>query len=68
MGRFPSSSPRQGLPVLAELDDYDDLRDAYARVLEGIRHFERTGSPVPEELLRCERDMVIELAAQSQGR
>jgi hypothetical protein len=54
--------------LLAEVNECEDLRDAYFRVQEGIRQLKRTGTPVPEELLRCERHIMTELAAQSQGR
>jgi hypothetical protein len=54
--------------LLAEVNDCEDLRDAYFRVHEGISQLKRTGAPIPEELLRCERHITTELAAQSQGR
>ncbi len=68
MSSAPRDARRQATHLLAELDDYDDLRDAYARVREGIRELQQSGAPVPEELIRCERRIVTELAAQSQGR
>lgn len=68
MRRVPSRSAQQNLELLAEIDEFDDLRDAYARVREGILSYEQAGSPVPEELLRCEQRVVKELMAQSQGR
>jgi hypothetical protein len=59
---------RRAMQLLAELDDYEDLRDAYARVQQGIRDLRRSGAPVPEELLHCERRILTELTAESQGR
>jgi hypothetical protein len=68
MGGYPKNSAQNYLHSLGEIDECDDLRDAYARLREGIRRYEQAGRPVPEELLLRERQVVMELAAQSQGR
>lgn len=66
-------SRREHLPhdcaeLLENLDDIVDLRVAYARVQDRIRQYSASGRPVPEALRRCERDLMTELTAQSQGR
>ncbi|MCL4767287.1 MAG: hypothetical protein KJZ80_13735 [Hyphomicrobiaceae bacterium] len=68
MGRRAEKLPNDCVEFLAELDDYDDLRDVYARVQDRIRAYSAAGRPVPEALRRCERDLMTEFMAQSQGR
>lgn len=68
MGGYPKISAQHHLHFLGEIDECDDLRDAYVRLREGIRRYEQAGRPVPEALLLRERQVMIELAAQSQGR
>lgn len=68
MGRRAEKLPSDFVEFFAELDDCDDLRDAYARVQDKIRAYSAAGRPVPEALRRCERDLMTEFMAQSQGR
>jgi len=68
MGGQQKSSKKHTLHFLADIDECDDLRDAYVRVRECIRRYEQAGVPVPEELVRSGRHVMMELAAQSQGR
>lgn len=68
MGKRGEKLPIDCIELLAELDDCDDLRDAYARLQARIRAYSAAGRPVPEALLRCERDLMTEFMAQSQGR
>ncbi len=68
MGRRAEKLPNDFVEFFAELDDCDDLRDAYARVQDKIRAYSAAGRPVPEALRRCERDLMTEFMAQSQGR
>lgn len=68
MGRRGEKIPSDCVELFAELDGCDDLRDAYARLQDRIRAYSAAGRPVPEVLLRCERDLMTELTSQSQGR
>ena len=60
--------PSDCVELFAELDHCEDLRDAYARVQARIRAYSAAGRPVPEALLRCERHLMTEFMAESQGR
>jgi hypothetical protein len=68
MGRQTDKLPNDCSEFLAELEDYDDLRDAYARVQARIRAYSAAGRPVPEALRQFERNIMSEFTAQSQGR
>ncbi|MGB3718598.1 MAG: hypothetical protein DIU63_12705 [Proteobacteria bacterium] len=68
MGKRSEGLPADCVELLSELDNFDDLRDAYARVKDRIREYSAAGRPVPEALLRCERQLMTELMAESQGR
>ncbi len=68
MGNRGEKLPRDCVELFAELDDFEDLRDAYARVQNHIRSYSAAGRPVPEALLRCERHLMTEFMSQSQGR
>jgi len=68
MGNRGEKLPSDCVELFAELDDFEDLRDAYARVQNHIRSYSAAGRPVPEALLRCERHLMTEFMSQSQGR
>ena len=68
MGKRGDKVPSDCAELFAELDYCDDLRDAYARVQDRIRAYSAAGRPVPDALLRCERDLMTEFMAESQGR
>ncbi len=60
--------PSDCAEILENLDDIVDLRMAYARIQSSIREYSVAGRPVPEALRRCEKHLLTELTAQSQGR
>jgi len=68
MGKRGEKLPSDCVELFAELDGCEDLRDAYARVKSRIREYSASGRPVPEALLRCERHLMTEFMAESQGR
>lgn len=68
MGKRSERLPAECVELLSELDNFEDLRDAYARVKDRIREYAAAGRPVPEALLRCERHLMTEFMAESQGR
>lgn len=68
MGKRGEKLPIDCFELFAELDNCDDLRDVYARVQDRIRAYSASGRPVPEALLRCERHLMTEIMAVSQGR
>ena len=67
MGRR-NDLPNDCAEILENLDDIVDLRMAYAHVQDSIRQYSVAGRPVPEALRRCEKHLLTELTAQSQGR
>lgn len=46
----------------------DDPRYAYALVKQRIAEVRQMGAPVPEDLTRLERSLMVECLAESQGR
>lgn len=51
-----------------ELDKLDDPRACYVLVQQRIRQYRQSGSQVPEQLLRIERQVMEDCMAASQGR
>ncbi len=68
MGKRAEKLPDDCFELIAEIDDCDDLLDYYARVQDRIRSYSIAGRPVPEALRHCERHLMAEFMAQSQGR
>ena len=68
MSQRAEKLPSDCVDMLENLDDVIDLRAAYVRVQSRIEQYSASGRPVPESLRRCERDLMSELAAHSQGR
>ena len=68
LGRRADDIPGETAEFWVELNDRDDLRDAFALLQERIRRYQRAGWPVPEAPRRRERSIVVECMAQSQGR
>jgi hypothetical protein len=55
--------------LLARLDEPEhDPRQDYLAVRERIQTLQQQGAPVPSALMVAERQLTIELSAQSQGR
>lgn len=50
------------------IDELDDPRDSFAIVQERIREYRDAGWPVPQDLVRIERNLMTDLMAESQGR
>lgn len=46
----------------------DDPRQCYAIVQQRIAEVRQMGAPVPEDLARLERNLMVECLAESQGR
>lgn len=46
----------------------DDPRRCFALVQERIRNYRRSGTNVPDDLVRLERQLMTECMLQSQGR
>jgi hypothetical protein len=46
----------------------DDPRRCYALVQERIRNYRQSGTSVPDDLVRMERQLMTECMLQSQGR
>lgn len=68
MGRKAEEVDRQTLLILAEIDDQEDPRMAWARVKRRIDALREAGDEVPEALVLAERNLMVELTAASQGR
>lgn len=68
MGRRADTIDEQTKSVLASIEDSEDPRQAWARVMSRIETLRKTGCDVPEALLVAERHLSTELIAQSQGR
>jgi hypothetical protein len=58
----------QTADFISALDEGEDPRRVYAILQESIRMYRSSGVAVPASLRRCERDLILELAAESQGR
>ena len=50
------------------LKQEDDLRPTHALVQERILYYRQVGGPIPDKPRRCERHMMAEFMAWSQGR
>lgn len=59
---------KETLAVLGKIENETDPRNALVALRARIRHFERAGESVPSALVRAEQHILLELAAQSQGR
>jgi len=68
MGPSKNHVDREALRVLGSLEDQDDPRKSYAELQEQIRAYRRTGKAIPEALAIAERQLRMEMMAQSQGR
>jgi hypothetical protein len=68
MGPRKNHVDKEALRILGSLEDQDDPRKSYAELQERIRAYRRTGRAVPEPLAIAERQLMTEMAAQSQGR
>jgi hypothetical protein len=51
-----------------ELEETDDPREGYAKVLARIRGYRQAGINVPEDLTLIEKRLMAECMAASQGR
>jgi DNA invertase Pin-like site-specific DNA recombinase len=54
--------------LMAEMEDEDDPRNAFAKVQERVREYRSAGWPIPDDLRRIERDLMTQFMAESQGR
>lgn len=52
----------------SELEQTDDPRECYAKVLAKIRRYRQAGIKVPDDLALIEKRLVAECMAASQGR
>lgn len=52
----------------SELEQTDDPREGYAKVLAKIRRYRQAGIKVPDDLALIEKRLVSECMAASQGR
>jgi len=50
------------------IEESNDPRDSFAVVQKRIREYRDAGWPVPQELMRIERNLMADLMAESQGR
>jgi hypothetical protein len=66
--RLVASAVDEATEFWRDLKEEDDLRPTYALVQERIRYYRQAGRPIPEKLRRCERHMMAEFMARSQGR
>ena len=68
MGINVDRTDKETLDIINAIDNSDDLRKSLAALKARIRHFESAGQMVPKALKNAERQVVVELAAESQGR
>lgn len=54
--------------LLDRIDRDEDVRGCYVDLKATIEDFQRSGSPIPQQLAQAKRHLELELAAQSQGR
>lgn len=56
------------LAILDAIESDSDPRESLAALRARIRHLKETGRSVPVALITAERQLLVELSAQSQGR
>lgn len=68
MGRKAEKLYEDFAVIMDEIHGTEDPRQAYAIVKDRIQEYRSAGWAVPDDLIRVERNLMSECAAESQGR